>query len=98
MARGISGPDDMETRNGNPYCGTLRRVFGLTRRIIDGEACEQCFAAQAASRADASEDEVVAIDGDATSYEANTKPSEGAVASGHACTSTAARAWQRRSL
>ena len=49
----------METQHGIPSHDTFRRVFGL----IDEEAFKQCFAAWTASRADAFEDELVAIDG-----------------------------------
>ena len=49
----------METQHGIPSHDTFRRVFSL----IDGKAFEPCFAAWTASRADAFEDEIVAIDG-----------------------------------
>ena len=49
----------LDLTNGIPSHDTFRRVFGL----IDEEAFEQCFAAWTASRADAFEDEIVAIDG-----------------------------------
>ncbi len=49
----------METQHGIPSHDTFRRVFSLTHE----DAFEQCFAAWTASRADAFEDEIVAIDG-----------------------------------
>jgi len=59
LACHVSGSDDMELQHGIPSHDTFRRVFSL----IDAEAFEQCFTAWTASRADAFEDEIVAIDG-----------------------------------
>jgi len=50
---------NIEPQHGIPSHDTFRHVFSLTH----GEAFEQCFAAWTASRADAFEDEIVAIDG-----------------------------------
>ena len=50
---------NIEPQHGISSHDTFRHVFSLTH----GEAFEQCFAAWTASRADAFEDEIVAIDG-----------------------------------
>ena len=65
----------METQHGIPSHDTFRRVFSLTHE----DAFEQCFAAWTASRADAFEDEIVAIDGDATIL----RPKHRAVSAAH---------------
>ena len=63
----------LDLTKGIPSHDTFRRVFSL----IDGEAFEPCFAAWTTSRADAFEDEIVAIDGKTVrrSFDRSTGPS-----------------------